>query len=125
MAPQFVRDYVKHVGLTHWRCEKKKELEEEQQSFSPSDLALQVHFSSLSLYVMLWLKKTNKKTTTQNRLVFGQNGITFSGTLWIKLHFFTTIFVLGLICGIKGCMRMKAEHKTDSHNYSSESLKLE
>ena len=53
MAPQFVRDYVKHVGLTHWRYEKKKELEEEQQSFSPSDLALQVHFSSLNLYVMI------------------------------------------------------------------------
>ena len=27
--------------------------------------------------------------------MFGQTGITFSNTLWIKLHFFTTIFVLG------------------------------
>ena len=37
MAPQFVRDYTTHAGLTHRRWnDRKKELDEKQQSFSPS-----------------------------------------------------------------------------------------
>ena len=102
---QFVCDYVKHVGPTHPQYVKKKK--NSMKSSSRFHLAQQVHLSCLSLYAMGRLKKT----TTQNKLVFGQTGITFSGTFFFltKLHFFTAtvIFVLGLICGIKGCMWMK------------------
>ena len=38
------------------------------------------------------------------------------------LHFFTTIFVLGLVRGIKGCM---SKNVTKRITYSSEFLKLE
>ena len=68
MAPQFVRDYVKHVTPTHWRREKKKELDEKQQSFSP---AQQVHFSSLSLHATLWLNNHKKQISVwANRYYF-------------------------------------------------------
>ena len=50
MSPQFVRDYVKHLGPTHWRCEKKKEVDEtcSSPSFSP---AQQVYCGSGPAYL--------------------------------------------------------------------------
>lgn len=55
------------------------------------------------------------------KTVFGQTSITFSGTLCrTKFHFFTTILVLGLICGIQGCI--KAELITKQITYSLSNL---
>ena len=55
--------------------------------------------------------------------MLGQTGITFSGTLWIKLHFSTTIFVLGM--WYKRLYVNVWKNITKRITYSPESLKLE
>ena len=58
MAPQFVRDYVKHVSPTHPATvrEEKKELDEKQRSFSPSTAG---SLQPFSLSVMLGFSLKN------------------------------------------------------------------
>ena len=61
------------------------------KSSSRFHLAQQVHFSRLSLNAMLRFKNT----TTQNKLVFGQTGITFSGHFMNKVALFHHHFCVG------------------------------